>query len=108
MKSNAADLDKISSNSPDSLLRDLVTGGITGEGVNVHENESVRWKPMQKSFWQPARTHSVDHASDAMIDCVPETTHRVLDGGSLLHRIPWQHGTRLCKYGERLRRRVDH
>ena len=23
-----------------------------------------------------------------MIDCVPETTHRFLDGGSLLHRIP--------------------
>ena len=30
MKSDAADLDKISSKS--------VTGGITGEGVNVHEN----------------------------------------------------------------------
>ena len=28
--------------SPDSSLRDLVTGGITGEGVNVNENESVR------------------------------------------------------------------
>ncbi len=95
-------------NSPDYLLRDLVTGGITGEGVNVHENESVRCKPMQKSFWQRALTLSVDHASDAMIDCVPETTHRVLDGGSLLHRIPWQHGTRLWKYSERLRGRVDH
>ena len=32
-----------------------------------------------------------------MIYCVPETTHCVLDGGSLLHRIPWQHGTRLWK-----------
>ena len=40
---------------------------------------------MPKSFWQPALTVSVDHASDAMIDCVLETTHRVLDGGSLLH-----------------------
>ena len=49
---------------------------------------------MPKSFWQPAFTLSVGHASDAMIDCVHETTHRVLDGGSLLHRIPWQHGTR--------------
>ena len=29
-----------------------------------------------------------------MIDCVPETADRFLDGGSLLHRIPWQHGIR--------------
>ena len=53
MKSDAADVDKSvlnqscgHLNSPDSLLRDLVTGGISGEGVNVHENESVRCKPM--------------------------------------------------------------
>ena len=73
-------------NSPDSPLRDLVTGGMTGEGVNVHENESVRCKPMHASFWQH-HPHSryVDHASDGMIYCVPETTHNVLDGGSLLH-----------------------
>ena len=57
----------------------------------MHENESVRRKPIPKSFLQPARTLSVDHASDAMTDCVHETTHRVLDGGSLLHRIPLQH-----------------
>ena len=32
-----------------------------------------------------------------MLDCVPESTRHVLDGGSLLHRVPWQLGTR---YGE--------
>ena len=37
-----------------------------------------------------------------MIDCVPETTPCVLDGGSFLHRIPWQHGTRLWQNSERL------
>ena len=36
-------------------------------------------------------------ASDAMLDCVPESTRHILDGGSLLHRVPWQLGTR---YGE--------
>ena len=78
---------------------DLVTGGMTGEGVNVHENESVRCKPMHKSLWQSALTlRYLDHASDALIDCAPETTHRVLDGSSLLHRIPWQHGKILWKY----------
>ena len=42
------------------------------------------------------------------MDCLPETMHRVLDGGSTLQRIPWQHGTRIWKNSERLRRRVDH
>ena len=32
-----------------------------------------------------------------MLDCMPESTRNVLDGGSLLHRVPWQLGTR---YGE--------
>ena len=32
-----------------------------------------------------------------MLYCVPESTRHVLDGGSLLHRVPWQLGTR---YGE--------
>ena len=39
-----------------------------------------------------------------MIDCVPETMLRVLDGGSILHRIPWKHGTsffgKIAKGGE--------
>ena len=44
-----------------------------------------------------------------MIYCVHETSsHRVLDGGSLLHRIPWKHGTRFWKNSERLRGRIDH
>ena len=42
-----------------------------------------------------------------MIDCVPEITHRVLDRGALLHRISWQHETRLRKNSERLRGRVN-
>ena len=47
---------------------------------------------------KPQLAHAIrDHASDAMLDCVPESTRHVLDGGSLLHRVPWQLGAR---YGE--------
>ena len=47
---------------------------------------------------KPHLTHAIqDHASDAMLDCVPESTSHVLDGGSLLHIVPWQIGT---GYGE--------
>ena len=31
---------------------------------------------------------------------MPETMHHVLDGGALLHRISWQHETRLRKNSE--------
>ena len=42
---------------------------------------------------KPQLAHAIcDHASDAILDTVPETDHYVLDGGSLLHRIPWKHG----------------
>ena len=47
---------------------------------------------------KPQLAHAIrDHASDAMLDCVPGSTRHDLDGGSLLHRVPWQLGTR---YGE--------
>ena len=69
MRSDAADCGRSVPNqscghliSPDSSLRDLVTGGMTCEGVNVHENESVRFKPMQKSCGQPALTLSLDRS----------------------------------------------
>ena len=47
---------------------------------------------------KPQLAHAIrDHASDAMLDCVPVSTRHVLDVGSLIHRVPWQLGTR---YGE--------
>ena len=182
MKRDAADLEKISSKlvvwspfSPDSALRNVVTGVVAEEGVNVHEYESIGCKIVCKMIGQPAFTFSFsrkdkavtlgqksaikvvpdrtidsallfqrflvvsqtgelsleevmryelspfppalfearnvfrkadkpqlahaicDHASDSILDSVPETECHVLDGGSLLHRIPWQRGK---SYGE--------
>ena len=64
MKIDSADRDKISSKSvvlspfsPDSSLS-LVSGVVTGEGVNVHENGSVICAPMHNMFGQPAFTIS--------------------------------------------------
>ena len=54
---------------------------------------------------KPQLAHAIrDHASDAMLDGVPESTPHVLDGGSLLHSVPWQLGTR---YGERAKSYAD-
>ena len=177
MKRDATDLEEISAKlvawspfSPDSSLRNVVTGVVADEGVNVHEYKSVGCKIMQKMIGQPAFTFSFsrkdkaitlgqtsaikvapdrtidsallfqrflvvsqtgelsleevmryeltpfppalfearnvfrkadkpqlakaicDHAQDAIQDSVPETEYHVLDGGSLLHRIPWKNG----------------
>lgn len=47
---------------------------------------------------KPQLAHAIcDHASDAILNSVPETECYILDGGSLLRRIPWKHGE---SYGE--------
>ena len=38
---------------------------------------------------KPQLAHTIrDYASDAMLDCVPESTRHVIDGVSLLHSVP--------------------
>ena len=46
---------------------------------------------------KPQLAHAiVDHCkkelNEAIIDTKPETEHYILDGGSLLHRLPWKKG----------------
>src|SRR6218665_610878 len=42
---------------------------------------------------KPQLAHAIsEHASDGIVDFVPETERHVLDVGSLLHRIPWKKG----------------
>ncbi|KAK4298605.1 hypothetical protein Pmani_008001 [Petrolisthes manimaculis] len=177
MKRDNADVEEISSKlvvwspfSPDPSLRNIATGVVAEEGVNVHEYESIGHKIMHKMIGQlaftftfrrkdkaitlgqtsairvaPDRTidsallfqrflvvsqtgelaleevmhyelspfppalfeardifrkadkpqlaHTIcDHASDAILQSVPETECHVLDGGSLLHQVPWKRG----------------
>ncbi|KAK4304743.1 hypothetical protein Pmani_023319 [Petrolisthes manimaculis] len=177
MKRDNADVEEISSKlvvwspfSSDLSLRNIATGVVAEEGVNVHEYESIGHKIMHKMIGQPAFTftfrrkdkaitlgqtsairvapdrtidsallfqrflvvsqtgelaleevmhyelspflpalfeardifrkadkpqlaHAIcDHASDAILQSVLETECHVLDGGSLLHQVPWKHG----------------
>src|SRR6218665_1511481 len=42
---------------------------------------------------KPQLAHAIsEHAPDGILDFVPDTERHVLDGGSLLHRIPWKKG----------------
>ena len=47
-----------------------------------------------------SHSRPVYHASDAILYSLPEAKRRVLEGGSLIHRIQWQPGTRLCQNSE--------
>ena len=41
-----------------------------------------------------------DHVNDVVLDCLPKTDRYVLDGGSLLHRIPWTRGDSYSKIAQ--------
>ena len=73
MKRDAADLEKITSKlatiwspfSPDSSLRNVVTGVVAEDGVNVHDYDSVGCNIMQKMIGQPAFTFSFSRKDKA-------------------------------------------
>ena len=50
-----------------------------------------------RNVFRKANKLTQSEIMQVMLDCVPESTRHVLDGGALLHRVPWQIGTR---YGE--------
>ena len=76
------------------------TGELSLEEVMRYELSSLppalfEAKHVFRKADKPQLAHAIrDHASDAMLDCVQESTPHVLDGGSLLHSVPWQLGTR--------------
>lgn len=74
----------------------------TGE-LSLNEVMSYELSPFPPALFEarhvfrkadkPQLAHAIrEHAKDAILDYVPETEYYVLDGGSLLHRIPWKHG----------------
>ena len=73
MKRDAADLEKISSKlviwspfSPDSSLRNVVTGVVAEDGVNVHDYDSVGRNIMHKMIGRPAFTFSFSRKDKAI------------------------------------------
>lgn len=55
---------------------------------------------MFRKPYKPQFAHAIsDHlkeAGEVPTESIPRTKHYVLDGGSLLHRVPWKKGDSYC------------
>jgi len=84
------------------LFERFLVVGKTGE-LSLEEVRSYEFSPFPPALFdsinvfrkadkpQPAHANS-EHTPDGILYFVPETERHVLDGGSLLHRIPWKKG----------------
>ena len=96
MKRDHSDLEKIKEKlstctpfSPDPSLRNIVTGVVAKEEVNVHEFETVGNDIIEKMIGKPVFGISFKRKDRAKTP----TEHCVLDGGSLVHRLAWKRVT---------------
>ena len=98
MKRDATDLEEISAKlvawspfSPDSSLKNVVTGVVADEGVNVHEYKSVGCKIMQKMIGQPAFTFSFSRKDKAITlgqtSAIKVAPDRTIDSALLFQRF---------------------
>ena len=58
----------------------------------LFETRNILRKTDKPQLAQAIRDHVTDLSSEAVLYSVPETDCYVLDGGSLLHRVPWMTG----------------
>ena len=79
-------------------LRSIVTGINAGISVNVDTAKDVGQKIFEARY--AMRLSNKPALADAIWVLIPKDvveptgqSHYVLDGGSLVHRIPWQRGT---------------
>ena len=98
MKRDAADLEKITSKlaiwspfSPDSSLRNVVTGVVAEDGVNVHDYDSVGRNIMHKMIGQPAFTFSFSRKDKAITlgqkSSIKVAPDRTIDSALLFQRF---------------------
>jgi len=80
-----------------SRSRDLSLGEVLSYELNpcppaLFEARNMFRKANKPQLAQAIRDLATDLSSKAVINSVPETDCYVLDGGSLLHHLPWKTG----------------
>ena len=58
----------------------------------LFETRNILRKADKPQLAQTIREHAADLSSEAVMNSIPKTDCYVLDGGSLLHRLPWKKG----------------
>jgi len=56
----------------------------------LFETRNILRKSDKPQLAQTIRDHAADLSSEAVTNSIPKTDYYVLDGGSLLHRLPWK------------------
>jgi hypothetical protein len=76
----------------DLSLEEVLTFKLSSYPPALFETSNILRKADKPELAQVIREYIKDFSSEAVMDTVPATDCYVLDGGSLLHRLPWDKG----------------
>ena len=82
----------VMSRSGDLSLEEVLTYELSPYPPALFETGNILRKADKPQLAQAIRDHAADLSSEAVMNCIPKTDCYVLDGGSLLHRLPWKKG----------------
>ena len=80
------------SRSGDLSLGEVLTYELSPYPPALFETRNILRKADKPQLAQAIRYHAVDLSSEAVMNSIPKTDCYVLDGGPLLHRLPWKKG----------------
>ncbi|KAH3736112.1 hypothetical protein DPMN_042674 [Dreissena polymorpha] len=80
------------SKSGDLFLEDILSNELSPHPLALFEAKNILRKADKPQIIQSMRDQAVNVSSEAVINFIPEPDCYVLDGGSLLHRLPWKRG----------------
>ena len=80
------------SRSGDLSLEEVLTYELSTYPPALFEARNILRKADKPQLAQAIRDHAADLSSEAVMNSIPKTDCYVLDGGSLLHRLPWKKG----------------
>ena len=80
------------SRSGDISLEEVLTYELSPYPPALFETRNILRKADKPQLPQAIRDHAADLSSEAVMNSIPKTDCYVLDGGSLLHRLPWKKG----------------
>ena len=80
------------SRSGDLSLEEVLTYELNPYPPALFETRNIPRKAAKLQLAQEIRDNASDLPSEAVMNSIPKTDCHVLDGGSLLHRLPWKKG----------------
>ena len=80
------------SRSGDLSLEEVLTYELSPYPPALFETRNILRKADKPQLAQAIQEYTKDVSSEAVMNTVPATDCYILDGGSLLHRLPWNKG----------------